>query len=332
MRSNLELLILEQYPDAVVTYKVPPGISYRLAYGQAITFYIGDSWCCMQWHNSKTMLPYTIEVEAKETLYLPVNILHPDIHFQYALQGCYGITEFDPAKPILEEGQHHQIYPACGRFISWVPPGRHLILGYSIYDSWLEKHQTTTVPSLEHIPFTLLENKLYQSQKNPITDEMYALLYQLQRLPKIEGIEQDTKIHQVIGSLQTAHTKQKNSGPKALNSKKEKLEGIHLYIKKLLDDGEQIPTIPEIAKEFHVASDYLSRIHREIYGYCLQDWIINKKLERAATLLLNNKSISYITEWLHYRDDSNFSRAFKNKYGISPTQYLRENKPPSDND
>lgn len=44
-------------------------------------------------------------------------------------------------------------------------------------------------------------------------------------------------------------------------------------------------------------------------------------MDLAVTLLKKGLSIKYIAYNLGYQDPANFSRAFKNFYGMSPKQY-----------
>ena len=64
------------------------------------------------------------------------------------------------------------------------------------------------------------------------------------------------------------------------------------------------------------------RKFKEIYKESTASYLKKKKLEKAADLLLgSSKNISKIAYDSGFNDLAHFSRSFKNKYGISPTEY-----------
>ena len=64
------------------------------------------------------------------------------------------------------------------------------------------------------------------------------------------------------------------------------------------------------------------RKFKEIYKESTASYLKKKKLEKAADLLLgSSKNVSKICYDSGFNDLAHFSRSFKNKYGISPTEY-----------
>jgi AraC-like DNA-binding protein len=64
------------------------------------------------------------------------------------------------------------------------------------------------------------------------------------------------------------------------------------------------------------------RKFKEIYKESTASYLKKKKLEKAADLLLgSSKNVSKIAYDSGFNDLAHFSRSFKNKYGISPTEY-----------
>lgn len=309
------------YPHARESRLLPRGSSYRMAYGEGKSWHIDDSWCCIQWYKSKYILPYCIEVEAKQPLYLPVSIQHPDIHWQYMLQGGYGIDEIVDHGLLLTEGYQHQIYAACGDLLTYVPIGRHLIVGYTIVTDWLDKHREPTATELEDLPQILLPDQLYRSAPAPITADMRTELYYLLGHPQIAGIQQDTNIYAAVGRLQSAHDRQKAAVSPSPCSIEETIKAVRQYIEDLLDNEKEIPTIARIADLYYMDKDHLSKMHKKLHQKSLQEHINDKRLERAALLLKNGISIVAVTYRLHYHDIPAFSNAFLKKYGVRPSEF-----------
>ena len=67
---------------------------------------------------------------------------------------------------------------------------------------------------------------------------------------------------------------------------------------------------------------YLSSLFRKTTGSTLSDYYCTRRLETARLLILENKrSITNIAELLNYSSIYTFSRAFKDRYGLSPEHY-----------
>ena len=59
-----------------------------------------------------------------------------------------------------------------------------------------------------------------------------------------------------------------------------------------------------------------------MYGISVHAYVIEQRLERAAGLLLeSNMNIGQIAVLVGYTKPSNFSSAFKKKYGVMPKDY-----------
>lgn len=72
---------------------------------------------------------------------------------------------------------------------------------------------------------------------------------------------------------------------------------------------------------------YLSALFHKGTGGTLTDYYRNRRLETARLLIIRDDlSITHIADLLNYSSIYTFSRAFKDKYGISPEQYRKNNE------
>lgn len=74
-----------------------------------------------------------------------------------------------------------------------------------------------------------------------------------------------------------------------------------------------------------ISGTYFRKIFESQYDVSPQKYILGKRLSRAKTLIDNGhfESISEVATTVGYNDPLYFSRAFKKKYGVSPSQYAK---------
>jgi len=104
---------------------------------------------------------------------------------------------------------------------------------------------------------------------------------------------------------------------------KNRINRVFAFIDKNLESNLSLNTISEIAffSPFH-----FHRIFKFITGETLNEYVTRRRIEKSALDLLH-KSIT-TTEMAHkygFSDNSSFSRAFKKYFGISPTEFKKQN-------
>lgn len=83
-----------------------------------------------------------------------------------------------------------------------------------------------------------------------------------------------------------------------------------------------LPTVQCIAQELHVSPNYLSRLLRTLAGQSTQQLIQDKVVEKAKEMLsTTNHSISEIAYELGFEHPQSFTKLFKNKTKLSPTEF-----------
>lgn len=87
-----------------------------------------------------------------------------------------------------------------------------------------------------------------------------------------------------------------------------------------------IPTIHQFAEKVNLSSNYLSDLVRKVTGISAKDHINNLVLRKAEEMLLNsNNSVSEIAYLLGFNYPHYFTRFFKLKIGITPSNYRKIN-------
>ena len=86
-------------------------------------------------------------------------------------------------------------------------------------------------------------------------------------------------------------------------------------------------SVDSIAQSLNFSRNYLYTLFKNDYGISIQEYILNLRIEKAKELLMNNELlISEVALAVGYSDSLYFSRIFRKKTGISPTQYAKENR------
>ena len=81
----------------------------------------------------------------------------------------------------------------------------------------------------------------------------------------------------------------------------------------------------DMARELHFSRPHLSRRFREETGITLTDYILTKKSEEAARLLVSTKkSMTAVSDYLGFSSQSHFARVFRKYMGISPSEYRKQ--------
>jgi AraC-like DNA-binding protein len=84
-------------------------------------------------------------------------------------------------------------------------------------------------------------------------------------------------------------------------------------------------TLDELAFLCHTSVSTFKRKFLRLYNVAPSKYFLQKKMEIAASLLLQNKNPSEVFYEVGYENHSSFSQSFKRIYGISPKQFQQQN-------
>lgn len=96
--------------------------------------------------------------------------------------------------------------------------------------------------------------------------------------------------------------------------------------KKIIDSQlAYAPGCAALARKVNVSTSKLAKGFSAMFGTSIHAYVIDQRLEKAAGLLLDSDlNISQIALLVGYSKASNFSAAFKKKYGVLPKKYKEE--------
>lgn len=84
---------------------------------------------------------------------------------------------------------------------------------------------------------------------------------------------------------------------------------------------EEDITVDKLSSHFYISKFHLSREFKKHTGTTIHRYIIQKKLIEAKELILKKIPITDVYKQCGFGDYSNFFRAFKNEYGVTPKQF-----------
>lgn len=83
-------------------------------------------------------------------------------------------------------------------------------------------------------------------------------------------------------------------------------------------------SLTALASQLNLSPSYLSSLFKTTFGIPFQDFVLQKRLERAKLLLLTSPLKIYeIAETVGFEDVNYFSTRFKKTYGVSPKQFVQ---------
>jgi AraC-like DNA-binding protein len=96
---------------------------------------------------------------------------------------------------------------------------------------------------------------------------------------------------------------------------------IHL-LNEAVNNGDNIS---DIAKKLNFSVEYFIRNFKKHTGITPKQYINNLRIERSIIYLTNSSmSITEIADLLNFSDSNHFSKMFKQKYNMSPTEYRKK--------
>ena len=91
-----------------------------------------------------------------------------------------------------------------------------------------------------------------------------------------------------------------------------------------------ITSVHDICSHFSFSESYLSHIFTSQLGISLFHYYNNVRFDKALKMLNEGSNVTEVAEKLNYTSIYTFSRAFRNKFGVSPTHYQKKLSIPSE--
>lgn len=117
------------------------------------------------------------------------------------------------------------------------------------------------------------------------------------------------------------HTRGEASVPELQKMDDEIVQSAMDFISQGVNSGSSFK-IDDIAQHVHLSPSYFAIYFKEKTGINLRDHILRVRMEYAAHALLEKKmTINEVAAYTGYSDYRSFSRAFKNVYDCTPSDF-----------
>jgi AraC-like DNA-binding protein len=84
------------------------------------------------------------------------------------------------------------------------------------------------------------------------------------------------------------------------------------------------PRLGELSRQLGLTPDHLGRVFKQHLGQGFREFSVERRMKRAASLLTRTaRSVKDIAAEAGYQHPSDFSRIFRNTFGVSPQEFRR---------
>lgn len=104
--------------------------------------------------------------------------------------------------------------------------------------------------------------------------------------------------------------------------KEQRKANSHQVVKEILrllnEEMDQEMTLHMVADRMYINSSYLSRLFKQEMGAAFSDYVLERKMERAKSLLQEGHKVYDAARSVGYRDVSYFTKVFRKYWGVNP--------------
>ena len=109
-------------------------------------------------------------------------------------------------------------------------------------------------------------------------------------------------------------------GEEPLREKTDLLDELLIYVSEHLQDKI---TVRDTAGKLHVSESTVTHLCSKRLGLSFYRYVTQQRLDKARQLMLEQEDLSTVAEKAGFCDYTAFFRAFKQEYGLSPSEYRK---------
>ena len=125
----------------------------------------------------------------------------------------------------------------------------------------------------------------------------------------------------ILDVYQAACSECSQKGEKKAQKTPERVKEVVSYIEQHYQEEEL--SVENIAKEFYINYNYLCVLFKKHMGITINDFITETRMQKALEMMYNGAFVvQEIAELAGYTNVNYFSKCFKKKFGMPPSQYI----------
>ena len=235
---------------------------------------------------------------------------------------CYNDVEY-----VCEKGQFVLIRPGI--------PHSFLTLETEVEQPHIHFDITHTVDSVQ-VPVCFKDlNALTEKEKKWIRRDLFEAY---PKTPFVHFSKQDKVLdlfRQVVGKSEVSMITRKAKFMQILEEmiydnfptvfeENQTANRVEKQVKSYIDAGQGLTAkLEDIAKQFNYSLYHLERRFKKCYGTGVAAYRNEVRMQRAKEMLMQN-SVSEVSQQMGFSSIYVFSRAFKNRFGLSPTEFKKD--------
>lgn len=161
-----------------------------------------------------------------------------------------------------------------------------------------------------------------------ITPSINAILHQMLKCPYEESLRylyMEGKLMELVAVYLNEVMYQSKGVSKSISLSKDDIKSIY-KAKNILDTSiTQKITLSYLSKEVCLNEFKLKKGFKELFGMPVYTYLLDKRLELAKFFLEEKKfRVSDVANLVGYGNMSHFAAAFRKKYGVNPSEYVKD--------
>ncbi|ALL05764.1 hypothetical protein AQ505_09825 [Pedobacter sp. PACM 27299] len=320
MRSHVKLLLK---PDKIIhpSFDQRVGLTsipLKLAEATYITLADGDLLVQSISHHLVDIQLYDYRVAADFVVDFEATI---DLFFMMAMQDDSPVIHEDDNEGIFEIlGNSCMLsYLKAGKYQRSITTGNHQILLLSIKPDWfISKYGK--MEELKEFIASFKSNELlnFRLPSFNITQQIFNSLKKLGNLYEHRDVEID--LHIFLNDCISRYLLKLRQGMVTVKYQQDKAKEIAEFVRKNYA-SKIVGDETELAERFMISTTMLIRLAKLAFDRPLHNHVIELRMHQGLKLLLTTqKTIQEISASVGYDDPKYFSRAFKKKFGLPPTE------------
>lgn len=103
---------------------------------------------------------------------------------------------------------------------------------------------------------------------------------------------------------------------------------VQACIRILEEDLSQSPSTQDLAKRLGCTRKFLTSAFKEVFDSTVYEWLRERRMHEARRMLVEtNIPVQDISEYLGFSSGSNFTTAFRSRFGMPPREFRKTSRP-----